>query len=393
MGLRQVLLAFLDHRMEVLIRRSRYRLGKIADRLEVLAAYRIAYLNLDEVIRIIREEDDPKTGLMRAFELSERQAEAILNMRLRNLRKLEEQALSKEERGLKGEQRELNRLLKDEGERRQRLKGELEATLEKFGDGALGRRRTSLAEAPVIEADALEEPVERLPVTVVCSRQGWVRVLRGHLEDETELKYKEGDGPRFVVRAHSTDRLILISNNGRAYLLPVGRLPGGRGEGEPLRVHVELARGAEALMLAVHRPDGKVLLASGAARGFVADEASIAAQMRSGKQVFNLEEGERLIAAAPAEGDHVATIGTNRKLLIFPLDQLPVMSRGKGVVLQRYKDGKLGDAVVFRLEEGLSWPTAKGTRTLAEPQYWIGKRGQSGRTVPHGFPKSNRFTG
>jgi topoisomerase-4 subunit A len=393
MSLRQVLLAFLDHRMEVLIRRSRFRLGKIADRLEVLAAYRIAYLNLDEVIRIVREEDEPKAELMRAFELNERQAEAILNMRLRNLRKLEEQALTKEERGLKAEQRELNQLLKDEGKLRLRLKEELETTLEKFGDGALGRRRTSLAEAPVIEGEALEEPVERLPVTVICSRQSWIRVLRGHLEDEAELKYKEGDGPRFVMRAQSTDRLILISSDGRAYLLPVERLPAGRGQGEPLRVHIELARGAEALMLAVHRPDGKVLLASGAARGFVVEEAAIAAQMRSGKQVFNLDEGERLITAVPAEGDHVATIGSNRKLLIFPLDQLPVMSRGKGVTLQRYKDGRLGDAVVFRLDEGLSWPTARGTRTLAEPQYWIGRRGQAGRTVPHGFPKSNRFAG
>jgi topoisomerase-4 subunit A len=218
-------------------------------------------------------------------------------------------------------------------------------------------------------------------------------VLRGHLEDEAELKYKEGDGPRFVIRAQSTDKMILISSDGRAYLLPVERLPGGRGQGEPLRVHVELTRGAEALMLGVHRPDGEVLLASDAARGFVAEESAIAAQTRSGKQVCNLDEGERLVTAVPAEGDHVAIIGSNRKLLIFSLDQLPVMSRGKGVLLQRYKDGRLGDAVVFRLEDGLTWATAKGTRTLAEPQYWIGKRGQAGRTVPHGFPKSNRFSG
>ena len=393
MSLRQALRAFLEHRMAVLIRRSRHRRAKILDRLEVLAAYRIAYLNLDEVIRIIREEDEPKAELMRAFDLAERQAEAILNMRLRHLRRLEEQGLIAEQRALKAEARELKELLNDEARRRARLKEELEETGKKFGDGKLGARRTSLAEAPAVEPDALDEPVERLPVTLVCSRQGWIRVLRGHLEDETEVKYKEGDGPRFVLQAQSTDKLIVISSDGRAYILPIERLPSGRGQGEPLRVHIELARGAEALLLAVHREDGRVLLASSAARGFVAEEGAIAAQTRSGKQVFNLDEGERLIAATPAEGDHVATIGSNRKLLIFPLDQLPLMSRGKGVTLQRYKDGSLSDAVVFALAEGLSWPTARGTRTLAEPQYWIGKRGQAGRTVPHGFPKSNRFAG
>jgi topoisomerase-4 subunit A len=393
MSLAEALSAFLEHRMEVLIRRSRYRLGKIADRLEVLAAYRVAYLNLDEVIRIIREEDEPKVQLMHSFELSDAQAEAILNMRLRNLRRLEEQALAKEERRLKAEQRELNQLLKNEGRRRERLKAELEATREKFGDGPLGRRRTMLDELPAIDDLALEEPVERLPVTVVCSRQGWIRVLRGHLEDDAELKYKEGDGERFVLKAETTDKLLLISSDGRGYLLPVERLPGGRGQGEPLRVHVELARGAEPVMLAVHRPDGKVLLASSAARGFVAEEQAIAAQTRTGKQVFNLDDGERLVVAAPAEGDHVAIIGSNRKLLIFPLDQLPVMARGKGVLLQRYRDGELADALVLRLEGGLSWPGGKGTRTVTDLSPWLGRRGQAGRMAPHGFPRSNRFAG
>jgi topoisomerase IV subunit A len=392
MSLGQALSAFLEHRMSVLIRRSRYRLAKIADRLEVLAAYRIAYLNLDEVIRIIREEDEPKVSLMQTFELSEAQAEAILNMRLRNLRRLEEQALAKEERRLKTEQRELNQLLKDEGKRREHLKAELEEMRAKFGDGPLGRRRTTQGELPAIDDLALEEPVERQPVTVVCSRQGWIRVLRGHLEDGAELRYKEGDGERFVLKAESTDKLLLISSDGRGYLLPVERLPGGRGQGEPLRVHVELARGAEPVMLAVHRPDGKVLLASSSARGFLAEEQAIAAQTRTGKQVFNLDEGERLLVAAPAEGDHVATVGSNRKLLIFPLDQLPVMARGKGVTLQRYRDGELADALVLRGAEGLSWPTAKGTRTVTDLRPWLGRRGQAGRIAPHGFPRSNRFS-
>jgi topoisomerase IV subunit A len=393
MGLRQVLRAFLEHRMVVLIRRSRHRLGRIEERLEVLAAYRTAYLNLDEVIRIIREEDEPKAELMRAFALTEPQAEAILNMRLRHLRRLEEQTLLKEQRELKAERREIKDLLHDEGRRRATLRQEIEDIGRRFEGGQLGRRRTAIGIAPVIEGDAFEAPVERQPVTVVCSRQGWIRVLRGHVEGGAELKYKEGDAPRFLLHAQSTDRLLVISSDGRGYLLPIERLPGGRGQGEPLSLQIDLARGAEPVLLAIHRQDGRILLASSSARGFLAEEQTIAAQTRSGKQVFNLEEGERVVVACPADGDHVATIGSNRKLLLFPIDQLPVMSRGKGVLLQRYRDGKLSDAVVFRLEEGLSWPTPKGARTLAEPQYWIGKRGQAGRTVPHGFPRSNRFAG
>jgi topoisomerase-4 subunit A len=391
MGLGQVLLAFLDHRMVVLIRRSRYRLGRIEERLEVLGAYRVAYLNLDEVIRIIREEDEPKSELMRAFELTERQAEAILNMRLRNLRRLEEQALIKEQRELKAERRELQALLKDDAKRRARLKDELEEVGRKFGDGPLGRRRTTLGEAPAIDDEAFEAPIERQPVSVVCSRQGWIRVLRGHAEDGAELKYKEGDGPRFLLHGQSTDRLLLISSDGRGYLLPVERLPGGRGQGEPLRLQIDLAGGAEPVLLAVHRPDGRVLLASGGARGFVAPERAIAAQTRAGKQVFNLEEGARVVVACPADGDHVATVGSNRKMLIFPLDQLPVMSRGKGVLLQRYRDGNLADARVFALADGLSWQSARGARTVTELAPWLGRRGQAGRMAPHGFPRNNRF--
>jgi topoisomerase-4 subunit A len=393
MGLAQVLRAFLDHRMVVLIRRSRHRLARIEERLEVLDAYRIAYLNLDEVIRIIREEDEPKAELMRAFALTERQAEAILNMRLRHLRRLEEQTLLKEQRELKAERREIKDLLKDDGRRRATLRAEIEEVGRRFEGGPLGRRRTALGIAPVIQADALEAPIERQPVTVVCSRQGWTRVLRGHGEGGADLKYKEGDAPRFLLHAQSTDRLLVLSSDGRGYLLPVERLPGGRGQGEPLRLQIDLAHGAEPVMLAIHRQDGRVLLASGSGRGFVAEEQAIAAQTRGGKQVFNLEQGERLVVACPADGDHVAVLGSNRKLLLFPLDQLPVMSRGKGVLLQRYRDGTLSDAVVFRLEAGLGWPTPKGARALAEPHYWIGKRGQAGRAVPHGFPRSNRFSG
>jgi topoisomerase IV subunit A len=393
MGLVQVLQAFLAHRMDVLIRRSRHRLAKIEDRLEVLAAFRVAYLNLDEVIRIIREEDEPKAELMRAFELSERQAEAILNMRLRNLRRLEERALVKEERELRAEGRHLKILLRDEAKRREVLKEELAAAGARFGEGPLGGRRTTLGVAPVVDADALEMPVEPHPVTVVCSRQGWIRVLRGHLEDAAELKYKEGDTAHFVLPAHSTDKLLLVSSDGRGYLLPVDRLPSGRGQGEPLRLQIDLGRGAKPIMLAVHRPEARVLLASSAARGFVAEEAAMAAQTRAGKQVLNLEAGERLAVACAADGDHVATIGSNRKLLLFPIAELPVMSRGKGVLLQRYRGGGLADACVITLVDGLSFPTTRGTRTVTELGPWIGRRGQAGRAAPHGFPRNTRFAG
>jgi topoisomerase IV subunit A len=392
MGLRQVLRAFLEHRMVVLIRRSRHRLARIEERLEVLAAYQIAYLNLDEVIRIIREEDEPKAELMRAFELTDRQAEAILNMRLRHLRRLEERTLLKEQRELKAERRGIKELLKDEAGRRATLQAEIEEVGRRVGGGALGRRRTAFGAAPVIEGEALEVPVERQPVTVVCSRQGWIRVLRGHVEGGgAELKYKEGDAPRFLIHGQSTDRLLLISSDGRGHLLPIERLPSGRGQGEPLRVQIDLARGAEPVMLALHRQSGRVLLASSAARGFIAEEQAIAAQTRSGKQVFNLAPDERVVVACPAEGDHVATVGSNRKLLVFPLDQLPVMSRGKGVLLQRYRDGGLADARAFALADGLSWPTAKGLRVITDLTAWLGKRGQAGRMAPHGFPRNNRF--
>jgi topoisomerase IV subunit A len=392
MGLREVLRAFLAHRMVVLTRRSCHRLARIEERLEVLAAYRIAYLNLDEVIRIIREEDEPKAELMRAFELTEGQAEAILNMRLRHLRRLEERTLLEEQRELKAERREIKELLKDEGRRRARLREEIEQVRRRFGDGPLGRRRTALGTAPVIDGEALEVPVERQPVTVVCSRQGWIRVLRGHVEGGgAELKYKEGDAPRFLLHGESTDRLLLISSDGRGYLLPIERLPGGRGQGEPLRLQIDLAPGAEPVMLAIHRQGGRVLLASSGARGFVAEEQAVAALTRGGKQVFNLEQDERVVVSCPAEGDHVATIGSNRKMLVFPLDQLPVMSRGKGVLLQRYRDGRLADARVFALADGLSWPTAKGLRVITDLAPWLGKRGHAGRMAPHGFPRDNRF--
>ena len=396
MTLKDVLSAFIEHRMEVLIRRTNFRLGKIEDRLEVLEAYRIAYLNLDEVIRIIREEDEPKAELMRTFELNDRQAEAILNMRLRNLRKLEEMAIVKEQKELRAERKELKALLKDEGLRRAKLKEEFEETIEKFGSGELGDRRTKLGHAPTVDLEALEEiAVEKAPVTVVCSKLGWVRVMKGHIENNADLKYKDGDSEKFVIRAQTTDKLILITTDGRGFLLPVDKLPGGRGQGEPLSLQVDLAKGAQALYLATHRVDGKLLLASSDGRGFLAEEKAIAAQTKNGKQVFNLDPLSKLLVVTPGDGDQVVTVGSNRKMLIFEASDLPVMSRGKGVLLQRFRDGKLADAKVITLEDGLSWPAKNGTRVVkaAELEAWQGKRASAGRMVPHGFPRNNRFSG
>ena len=390
MGLKEALLAFLDHRMTVLIRRSRHRLAKIDDRLEVLSAFLIVYLNLDEVIRIIREEDEPKAALVLAFELTERQATAILDMRLRNLRRLEEEGIRKEQRGLKGERKELERLLADPGRRRDRLIAEIREMRERFGTGPLGARRTSLEEAPLVDAEALEAPVERLPVTVLCSRQGWIRVLRGHLEDPGELKYKEGDGPAWVIQAQSTDKLLMLSSDGRSYVLGVDRLPGGRGHGEPLRLQVDLARSAEPVHLDVLRADGRLLLATDGGRGFVVEEAAAVTSVRAGRQVVNLDAGERLLLARRVEGDLVACLGSNRKLLVFELAELPVMTRGKGVLLQRVKGGRLADVKVFAREAGLVWAGTKA-RTLQDIGPFLGKRGQAGRVLPNGFPRRSRF--
>ena len=316
-----------------------------------------------------------------------------MNMRLRHLRRLEEQALIKEQRELKAERRELKDLLGDEAKRRARLKKELVATGAQFGDGPLGRRRTTRGDVPVVDAEALEEAVERQPVTVVCSRQGWIRVLRGHVEDGQELKYKEGDGEGFILKAQTTDKVLLISSDGRGYLC--------RSIAYPAAVARASHSACRSIWPAAPSPSSSPSTAptaaccspSGAARGFVAEENAIAAQTRAGKQVFNLGAGERLVVARPAEGDHVAIAGSNRKVLIFPIDQLPVMNRGKGVLLQRYKSGELTDACVFELASGLSWPTTRGVRTVTDFGLWLGKRGQTGRMAPHGFPKSNRFEG
>ena len=391
MGLREVLRAWLDHRHLVLVRRSEHRLAAVDRRLEILAGYLKAFLNLDEVIGIIRSEDEPKPVLMARFELSELQAESILNMRLRSLRRLEEMEIRKEHGALARERKELVSLLKDEERRWRRIAEELAETRTKFGSGPLGSRRTEIGGPPAVVEVATEALVEREPLTVILSDKGWVRAMRGHLAADAELKFKEGDRLRMAVPCETTDRLCLFGTNGRAYTLRAADLPRGRGDGQPVRVLVDLSNEDDVAALFVWREGQRYLVASDSGRGFVVQAEDLLAEKRTGKQVLNLKPGESAALCVPATGDHVATIGENRKLLIFPLDQVPEMARGAGVILQRFGQGGLADARVFHLAEGLAWRLGERMRTETDLRYWLGERGQAGKQPPNGFPKSNRF--
>ncbi|MCP4330829.1 MAG: DNA topoisomerase IV subunit A [Alphaproteobacteria bacterium] len=392
MSLREVLQAYLDHRMVVLKRRTNHRLGKIAHRLEVLDGYLIAYLNIDEVIRIIREEDEPKAAMMKKWKLSDLQAEAVLNMRLRALRKLEEVAIRDEHKSLSGEKKALTGLLRDKKRQWKRVADEIAETRSQFGQKTEpGRRRTTIGDGVTAEIVPLEALIEREPVTILCSEKGWIRAARGHLDDPRDAKYKEGDRARFILNAQTTDRLLVFGTNGRFYTLGVDKLPGGRGHGEPIRLMCDLGNDQDIVALFVHRPDRKLLVASSDGRGFLVPEEVVAAQTRAGKQVLNVPSGAEAQTCTVAEGDHAAVIGDNRKLLIFPLDELPVMTRGRGVILQRYKQGGLSDIAVFTLADGIACRTGDRTRTFTDISDWVGKRGQAGRLPPAGFPRSNRF--
>ena len=393
--LKQVLRAFLDHRREVLLRRSRFRLGRIDARLEVLEGLLVAYLNLDRVIEIIRHEDDPKAVMIAEFALSDVQAEAILNMRLRNLRKLEEMEIRSERDALTQERAGLAALVASEEAQWGRIADELREVRKAFGkDAKGGARRTTFEDAPEVEEVAFEAMVEKEPITVVCSEMGWIRAMRGHLEPGAELKFKDGDGPRFLLHAETTDRLLMFASNGRMYTLACAGLPGGRGMGEPVRLMLDMPNEAQVLALFVHVPGGRLIVASEAGDGFVLPEDEAVAQTRGGRQVLNLKEGTRAVVCRPVAGDHVAVVGNNRKLLVFPRSELPEMGRGKGVRLQRYKDreGRLVDALTFDLADGLAWKDPAGrTRTVTELADWTGARASAGRMAPRGFPASNRF--
>ncbi|WP_338549117.1 DNA topoisomerase IV subunit A [Roseovarius phycicola] len=415
-SMKEVLRAFLDFRREVLVRRSTHRMEKIDHRLEVLEGLIVAFLNLDRVIDIIRYDEDPKAALMREDwskdhvrasdeadyvppppgegELSDVQAEAILNMRLRSLRRLEEMELLREQGELMEERAGLEDLLESEKLQWSAISDQLRDVKTKFGkDYEGGARRTQFAEAGDVEEVPLEAMIDKEPITVVCSKMGWIRTMSGHIDLDRELKFKDGDEGRFTFHAETTDRLLVFGTNGRFYTLSAANLPGGRGMGEPLRLMVDLPNEADIVAILIHSPGRKLLVASSAGDGFLVPEDEVVAQTRSGKQVLNVKNDVRAQVCRTVEGDHLACVGENRKVLVFPLDELPEMGRGKGVRLQKYKDGGLSDATTFTLAEGLSWLDPAGrTRTETELAEWIGKRASAGRMAPRGFPRDNRFT-
>ncbi len=391
MGLKAILRAWVDHRHDVLVRRTHHRLEEIVRRLEILDGYINVFLNLDEVIRIIRFEDKPKEQLITTFDLSEVQAEAILNMRLRALRRLEEMEIRNEHKKLTAEQKGLQGLLKDEGKRWARISEEIAGIREKFSSGVLGARRTKISEAaPVVEIVA-EALVEREPITVILSEKGWIRAQKGHLADGTDLKFKEGDKLFALLPCQSTDKIALLGTNGRVYTIKAADVPRGRGDGQAIRLMVELANEDGVLMLFVPNVAQKYLVASSTGRGFILPGGELTSERRAGKTILTLKPGEEWTLCVPANGDHVAVVGQNRKLLVFPLDQLPEMPRGAGVQLQKYKDGGLADAKVFALADGLSWSIGDRTRTELKLTDWLGARALAGRMPPSGFPKSNKF--
>ncbi|MDD3182786.1 MAG: DNA topoisomerase IV subunit A [Alphaproteobacteria bacterium] len=393
MDLRGAMKSYLDHRHEVLIRRSKFKLAKIEERLDVLAGYLIAYLNLDEVIRIIRTEDEPKPVLIKTFALNDTQAEAILNMRLRSLRKLEEMELKREQKDLSGKQAELKKLLKDEDLRWQHIDTELVELKKTFGKNTkLGARRTVLADAPALADISFEVPIERENITIVLSEKGWVRSMKGHGLTTESIKYKEGDEERFVFEAETPDKILLVGSNGRFYTLCGDKLPSGRGFGEPVRLMVDLPQDAEIIGMIKYEPSTKYIIASSDGRGFIVKSEDVLAQTKNGKQILNVGGKIKAKNFAVLEGDHIAVIGTNRKLLIFPAEQLPEMTRGKGVIIQKYKDGELSDIKSFNLAEGLTWASGDRTRTETDMRMWLGDRAQSGRLPPNGFARSNTFS-
>ena len=399
LGLKPLLIEWLRHQIDVLVRRARHRLDKIAARVELLDGYIIAYLNLDRVIEIIRTEDEPKEVMMAEFALTDRQAEAILNMRLRSLRRLEEMELRREHDALLKERDELEKLVESPARQRTRLKKDLAALRKRYGpDTDLGRRRTLVEEAAPAREIPLEAMIEREPITVILSERGWIRAMSGHrdLAAADTLKFKEGDGPQFAFHAYTTDKLLLATSTGRVFTLASDKLPGGRGFGDPVRSLVDMDNEGAIVSLMPARAGGELLLASSDGRGFLAATADIMAETRKGKQVVNVRAGARLAVVHPVapEADSIAVIGENRKLLVFAISEVPRMARGQGVQLQRYRDGGLSDAVAFRLSDGLSWTMGGDsgrTRTEADMTPWKVARGAAGRMPPNGFPRDNRF--
>ena len=397
MDLRGALRSWLDHRQDVLVRRSSYQLAQIEGRLEMLAGYLIAYLNLDRVIHIIRTEDEPKPVLMDEFSLSDAQAEGILNMRLRSLRKLEEMQIRGEQKELSGKQAELKNILKDEALRWTYIDKEIASLKEKFSKKTpLGARRTEIGDTPAELTVPVEAVIERESITIICSAKGWIRAARGHIADDVHarsaVKYKEGDEEQFVLNAETTDKILLFAGNGRFYTLSGDKLPSGRGFGEPLRLMIDLPPESAVIGLTLYKPEQKFLVASNDGRGFIVKAEDVLAQTKNGKQILNVDDTAKAVVFAPVTGDHVAVVGSNRKLLIFPLEQIPEMTRGKGVILQKYKDGELSDIKTFTLKDGLTWKSGERERTEHDLRSLIGERAQSGKMAPNGFARNNRFS-
>jgi topoisomerase-4 subunit A len=395
-GLAEALSEWLAHRREVLIRRSRFRLSKIEHRLEILGGYLIAYLNLDEVIRIIRTEDEPKPVLMKRFKLTDVQADAILNMRLRNLRKLEEMEIKQEDKDLRKERTEIKKLLGSEEEQWKSVAAEIKKIRETFGPKTkLGKRRTTFAEAPQHDEAAIEEAmVEREPITVVVSEKGWIRALRGHVTDLSGVAFKADDSLKFAFPAETTSKILVFATNGRFYTLDGAKLPGGRGHGEPVRLFIDLEQTHDLVTVLRHQGGRKFLVASAQGRGFVVAEDECLANTRKGKQVLNVKPPDAARAFTVVEGELVATIGENSKMVIFPLDQVPELGRGRGVRLQRYKDGTLSDVKTFKGGDGLTWIDSAGRTfnlTLKELAAWRGNRSDAGRVRPDRFLTNNKF--
>jgi topoisomerase-4 subunit A len=398
LNLAEALREWLNHRRDVLLRRSRFRLAQIEKRLEILRGLLIVYLDLDRVIRIIREDDEPKTELMRVFELSELQANAILDTRLRSLRKLEEMELKRELDGLTEEKAQIEGLLGSEDKQWKTVAWDIRQARKTFGpDTAIGKRRTQFADAPeTTDIDINEAMIEREPITVVVSKKGWIRALKGHVQDLGSLTWKGDDSLKFSFFTETTAKVLVICDNGKVFTLDASKLPGGRGFGDPIRLSIDLEESADFIAAFPYKAGVKLLFASNDGRGFIAPSDDIVAITRKGKQVMNLDEGLKCVFALPMAGDHLAVIGENRKLVCFPLAEVPEMSRGKGVRLQKYKDGGIADAKSFTLADGLTWQSSDGrTYTVAKPELeeWLGARAEAGRLPPKGFPKNNRFVG
>lgn len=392
LDIKQVLKEFLSHRHIVLQRRAQYRLDKINARLEILSGYLIAYLNLDEIIRIIREEDEPKAVMMKEFKLTDNQAEAILNMKLRSLRKLEETEIKQEFDDLSSEKGELEALLGDEAKRWEALGNEIKLVKDKFGKKtALGRRRTEFAEAPADIEMPLEVLIEKEPITIILSQKGWIRCLKGHVDLNEDFKFKDDDALQTAIHAQTTDKIIIFDTAGKFYTFPANDIPSGRGFGQPLRLMIDLGIADSVCALFAFEADAKYVIASNTGRGFIVDENHIIAQTRNGRKIMNLAEGEVAAFCRKVTGDTIATIGENRKLLVFKIEEIPSMARGRGVTLQKYKEGNMSDMQIFNAADGFTYNRAGGTKTETELLTWFGHRAQIGKLAPFGFPKSNKF--